>query len=152
MRARGWRWVIVVSLVLNLFLLGVAGAQNWPRVAGALGLPHRAAPFIGQLGDGALLGLVTALPLKDSLTLRRAFAEQRDRLRPLMARNNASIEALREAVARTPIDEDALRAALADLRQARLALADVLEPLLLAVVPALSPEGRQVLSTFRVRG
>ena len=101
----GWlTGLLVGSLALNLLLIGVISGQWWSQSRSA------PAPLAWVMGDGLSEDAASALP---SFRERRAVSRQaRQEIRTSLAR-------LRDVLEDHPIDQDALRDALADLRQAR---------------------------------
>lgn len=101
----GWLvGLLVGSLALNLLLIGVISGQWWSQSRSA------PPPLAWAMGEGLLEDTASVLP---SFRERRAVSRQaRQEIRTSLAR-------LRGVLEDHPIDQDALRDTLADLRQAR---------------------------------
>lgn len=142
---------LVASLGLNLFLLGLLGAQFWQGRGRAPETPQAMASLglTGRPGE-TLARIAALLPPEDAAVLRGAF---RARLAELVAAGGASRAALEQArrdLAAEPLDLARLRADLLAAREARQRLSPLLEAALLEAAPRLSPAGRNTLARARL--
>ncbi|WP_044560960.1 periplasmic heavy metal sensor [Azospirillum sp. B4] len=144
------RLALILSLALNLFLLAFLGAQQWRQQVALHALP----PAIAGTPAGSALAnllsqLAEQLPTEDRRLLRTAFVSHAAQFQEAQARFAAAMDQVRTEVDRTPLDIDALRAAIANAREQRQPMGPVLEDIMMDVLPKMSPEGRHVLSHYR---
>jgi len=92
--------------------------------------------------------LAATLPAADAAALRAEFASER--LAAGSAREAYDrVDQVKTLPRAEPFDLSALRAAMADARAARLALDQVLQGVIAAIIPKMSPEGRGPLAEWR---
>jgi len=142
-RATPWVVALLLSILANGVMLGVvlqattdgprAGSHHMrgdgpPSRRGGDGFNFRA--FIGALPDDAR---------DDARTLLDA---QREDLRALFRQTREAQIAAQDAVAAEPYDPDRVRRAFDELRDARMAMEEAVEAIILDVVADLSPEDR----------
>lgn len=135
------RWLgpaFLVSLAFNLFLvalISVALVKGPP--GGEFGPPPR--------GEGAALlhGAFKELPEEDRKEIRRAMREKFREIRPHFSEMQEAREALADAVAAEPYDENAVRAAFDEVSRAMTAMSDMGRDAMLDGFARLTPEQRQ---------
>ena len=136
------RWLLPLSLALNVFLatLAVMRPPFPPPRHGPPPSPAHIAERIAQ-----------TLPAADGAVLRQVFAVHAAE----MERNHALIHALpdrvRAILAAPALDEAALKAAMADNRDAHAAMDDALAQVIVETATRLSPEGRAALARWDPR-
>ena len=144
---RPWlRWLIVVSLGLNLFLLGFIAAQTWQ-------LRHSYRPDVAGVAGATgepLRRIADALPPHDRVLLQSAFAARQSELAGLHRRWRAAIGQVRADIAAEKFDAEQLQADLATAKATRQATVEVIEQVVLSALPDMSPEGRKRLSQNRL--
>ncbi|MDE1145537.1 MAG: periplasmic heavy metal sensor [Azospirillaceae bacterium] len=146
------RLLLTLSLALNLFLLAFVGAQQWRERAVLRMLPPSvAATPGGNALASAFIDLAENMPADDRRLLREAILSHMAQLEQAQAGFIQAMDQVRAEIDRTPLDDDALRAAIANARTQRQPLGLVLEDIMMDVVPKMSPEGRHVLGHYRER-
>lgn len=142
---RSSRWLLLASLALNLFFVGVGGALLWQTYAWNQSLT-------GQVSshniDTRIQQIAATLPPEDGDKLRTAFAAKRTRIDDADSNFHRARNAVRAAVAAQPFDGDALRAAMGRLRVARQAVDRQVQDFFADLVPTLSQAGRQKLADW----
>jgi len=143
------RWIVVVSIAMNLFLMALVGAQAWR----ATQLRRMALPAISEferLGlqdpEGTVRRLGAGLSRDDAAILVGAARARIDALLGVKADFVAAVEHARAEVARDPVDSAALRSAIEEARRQRQRFGPLLEDILLDAVPRMSPQGRRELA------
>ena len=86
------------------------------------------------------------LPAADAAALRAQFASERLAAGSAREAYDRGLDQVRTLLRAVPLDLSALRAAMADARAARLALDQVLQGVIAAIIPKMSPEGRGPLA------
>lgn len=144
-----FRWVLLLSLALNVLLAAVVGTawlhHHDGRGRGMGGAVH--------LPRGERLEKV--LPEADRPALRAAYDRHRDDIRPKIGALWDARNAVREALHAEPFDAARATAALATLREREGAVAAAVHGLLVDLSASVSPEGRIAiakLSTTHGRG
>lgn len=117
---RGLRIALVLSLAVNLLILGAVAGMLW-RHAGPDGLRMRGAP--PGLGSYAL-PYVQALPVQDRRALHDALREGEAGRRQSRAARRAAYADVLSALRAEPFDADVLRAALARQRDTVMTVQD----------------------------
>ncbi|WP_186455772.1 periplasmic heavy metal sensor [Nitrospirillum pindoramense] len=146
------RLVFILSLALNLFLLAFLGAQQWRQRAVLGALPPTLARSAAGNALATIIGqLAEQLPPEDSRLLRDAILSHMGQLEAAQGRFADAMSQVRAEIDRTPLDPDALRAAMAHAREERQPISPVLEDIMMEVLPKMSPEGRHILARYRGR-
>ena len=137
-RRRVLRIVLVISLIVNVFLVGLlAGQVVSGRMANL--------PFGGAILR-ELPQIAQSLPEDDRATARRAFRQlARELMQGFRAVRTARQDVL-DALSTEPFDVAALDRALMELRSRTDAAQAIAHQALLAIGPDLSPEGRAALA------
>ncbi|NBC33134.1 MAG: periplasmic heavy metal sensor [Alphaproteobacteria bacterium] len=142
---RRWRSVLlIVSLALNLFLVGIlAGGRlaDWR---------DHGSPGAAALGPGAVSQLLRELPASTRIEARRMFMDRRPEIRRHMRElRNARVEALRILRAE-PFDQAAFAAAMATVRDRTLALQAAVQEVLIELSGRVDAETRARLADAAV--
>jgi uncharacterized membrane protein len=147
------RIALVASLALNLLLIAVVGGQQLRRLVAGFPVDEPVG-FWSEDGSPtpAVAQILAALPTGDAALLREAIAAHREQLAGIRAEFARAMQGVRAEIARTPADAERLREAIETARRARQAFGPILQAILLAAVPRMSEQGRQVLSQYRLSG
>jgi len=137
-----FRWlkrVLIVSLCLNLLLVGAATAiaVRWQLHPDA------------QIYRVALRQLTRQLDHADAGIVRRTFFERREQARSANADYRRALRELLAALQESPRDDARLQAAIRDARAKRAAQSDVTFDSLLGSLQEISPAGRDALLKAR---
>lgn len=142
-RATPWIVALLLSILANGVMLGVVlqtttdGPRPGPHHMRGDGPPPRPG------GDGfnfrAFMG---ALPEDAREDARILLEDSRDELRARFRQTRAAQIAAQDAVGAEPYDADQVRRAFDDLREARMAMEQAVEAIILDVVAGLEPEDR----------
>ncbi|MDZ5649056.1 periplasmic heavy metal sensor [Nitrospirillum sp. BR 11828] len=152
MRSPILRLVFILSLAVNLFLLAFIGAQQWRQRAALGTLPPMLARSAAGNALATIIGqLAEELPPEDSRLLRAAILSHMTQLETAQGRFADAMSQVRAEIDRTPLNPDALRAAMANAREQRQPIGPVLEDIMMEVLPKMSPEGRHILARYRGR-
>lgn len=136
--ARRWRWVLIVSLTLNLLVVGVV-AGTVLRHAGGDGPPEAAR----ALGFGPWS---RGLSHDDHQALRRAFEASGQDFRAAWREERADRSALIAALQAEPFDPAALDAIAARMHARSVTRMDLGQRLIRDHVVAMTPEARHALA------
>ncbi|MBX6327868.1 MAG: periplasmic heavy metal sensor [Pseudolabrys sp.] len=139
-RAAGSRWLLLGSLALNLFFIGIA-------VAMAIRIP--AQPRWDPNVFVRVERLADSLPAADAALVRRAMAEHREAIAAAQDRYHAAREKIRAAFRQDPVDVTAIRSAMADTRAARQNFDQVIQGVFADLAPQLSSTARHRLADWR---
>ena len=132
------RWLLLGSLALNLFLIGLMVA-----------LITREPPATDRSPAGRIDGLASTLPAADGAKLRANFAANRANVDGARKKYEDSREAIRAVLRREPFDNAALRAAMAESRAARQEFDTALQAVMAQAAGEMSPAGRAALADWR---
>jgi uncharacterized membrane protein len=142
--ARSSRWLLLVSLALNLFFVGVAGAlivRNYTSTPVLVPVPnHSVASRIDRLA--------ATLPPADGEKLRAEFRARTATVEPAREAYRRAQDATRAVLRGEPFDVAALRAAMAQTRAARQVLDEALHGVVAAAAEQMSPAGRARLADW----
>lgn len=143
---RSSRGLLVISLALNLFFLGVAGT---------LAVRHYMAPSQPTMlvqprmnAAGRIERLALGLPRADGDILRAAFRAREAEAEAARDALNRAVERVQAGLRAQPFDPAAVRAAMADARAARPAYEHAMHEILVAAAAAMSQEGRTQLGSW----
>jgi uncharacterized membrane protein len=140
-RAGRWsRWILFVSLALNLFFIGAWAAFAWRHFAWARHRPWSPATRIERLA--------AALPAGDAEKLRNQFRTHQGNIEGAVASYRQAQRGTREALRAEPFNADALRSAMAEARKARGKLDEALQDVIATAGAAMTPEGRRSLADW----
>lgn len=142
--ARSSRWLLLVSLALNLFFVGVAGAliaRNYASTPVLIPVPnHSVASRIDRLA--------ATLPPADGEKLRAEFRARAQTVESARDAYRRTQDAARAVLRAEPFDVAALRAAMVQTRAARQVLDEALQGVVAAAAEQMSPAGRARLADW----
>jgi len=142
--ARTSRWLVLVSLALNLFFVGAAGALVARNYFSA---PSPNAP-VDRSVAARVDRLAATLPPADGEKLREEFRARSATVEPARDAYRRAQDAAREILRIEPFDVGALRAAMAQTRAARQVLDEALNGVVAAAAAQMSPSGRAKLADW----
>jgi uncharacterized membrane protein len=135
---------LLISLVVNLFFVGIIGAMavrsylvNEPPVTQS----RRSA-------EARIDRIAATLPTADAAILRAKFDSERSSAEAAHEAYDRSLEQVRTALRAEPFDASALNSAMADARSERVALDQVLHEIIAASAAQMSSEGRNRLADW----
>jgi uncharacterized membrane protein len=139
------RWLLIGSLALNLFFIGLIASMAVRSLGPAPEVPSN------RRDSARIESIAATLPPADAARLRAEFANRR-----------ATIEAAREDIARAqdgiratlraePFDAEAMRRAMADTRAARENLYQNIGSVISTAAAEMSQAGRNKLADWRTR-
>jgi uncharacterized membrane protein len=132
----GWRRALLVSIALNLFLAGLIvthlAREKW---------------YAGPKAPRIEL-LAATLPAADADKLRAEFEADAAAITPARAAFHQAQDAVRASFRVEPFDRAATERAMANLRNKRLALEDVLHAALAKAAQRMSVEGRNKIADW----
>jgi uncharacterized membrane protein len=131
------RWLLLGSLALNLFFIGVAAALMIRSPAP----PDRSI-------SARIERLAATLPAADADKLRGQFKANRAAVESARDGYDATRETMRQALRREPFDIDAMRAAMSKTRTARQNFDLVLQSMIATAAAEMSPAGRNKLAEW----
>jgi uncharacterized membrane protein len=133
------RSVLLVSLALNLFILGVGGALAVRHFmpGGSTTPPEPARSAAARIDR-----LAATLPGADAEILRAEFRARETSVEAANTKYRAAQDRIRSALRAEPFKADAMRAAMAETRTARYALSVALEDVIVSAAAKMSSEGR----------
>lgn len=140
-RRSGSRWLLLGSLALNLFFVGVAVALT----IRAPGPPRRWDPNVFVRVER----LTAALPAADALILREGMESRHNAIEAAQGRYHDAREAIRETLRQSPFKGDAMRAAMAETRAARQTFDQVIQGVFADAATNMSAQGRLVIANWR---
>lgn len=142
--ARTSRWLVLGSLALNLFFVGVAGAL--------VARSYFSAPVLVTVPDRSVASridrLAATLPPADGEKLRAEFRLRAATVEPARDAYRRAQDAAREILRTEPFDVGALRAAMVQTRAARQVLDEALNGVVAAAAVQMSPAGRAKLADW----
>jgi uncharacterized membrane protein len=139
-RATGSRWLLLGSLALNLFFVGVA-------VAMAIRAPEppRWDPNVFVRVER----LATALPAADAALLRTAMQTNHNAIAAAQASYQTARDEIRAALREDPFQANVMRAAMVKTRAARQNFDQVIQGVFADLAPQLSSAARHTLADWR---
>lgn len=133
------RWLLLGSLALNLFFVGVA-------VAMAIRAP--APPAWDRNVFVRVEHIADTLPPADADLLRGQINANRQLIDEAQTKYHSAQDAIHEALRHEPFDVNAMRAAMAQTRAARQAFDQVIQGVFAFSAAQMSPAGRQALADW----
>jgi uncharacterized membrane protein len=133
------RWLLLGSLALNLFFVGVALAMVI-RAPAALTWDRNVFVRVERLAS--------TLPPADADLLRGQIAANRQLIEDSQTRYRASQEQIRATLRQQPFDAEAMRAAMAKSRAARQSFDQVIQGVFAFSAAQMSPAGRSALADW----
>lgn len=135
------RWLLLGSLALNLFFIGIA-------IAMAVRPPPP-----GRMWDRDIFvrteRLAERLPKEDGAILIAQMNANRDAIERTQKQYRAGQEAIRESFGKEPFDANAMRAAMSDTRAARQAFDVAVQAAFANAATQMSQAGRAALADWR---
>jgi len=142
------RWLLLGSLALNLFFIGIGGAL----LMRSYGFDT---PTASKAGDRSIAGRVeriaVRLPGEDADRLRAAYLANRQELERTRRAYYDRQDLVRTALRNQPFSVDALKTALADMRAARQISDRQFHEFFAQQVSQMTPSGRQQLANWPSR-
>jgi len=133
------RWLLLGSLALNLFFVGVA-------VAMAIRTP--APPAWDRNVFVRVEHIADTLPPADADLLRGQINANRRQIDAAQTKYHTAQDDIHAALRREPFDADALRSAMAETRAARQAFDQVIQGVFANTAAQMSPAGRKALADW----
>jgi uncharacterized membrane protein len=137
------RWLLIVSLALNLFFIGAASTLAARHYLES-GQPE--AVQFQRTAAGRIEWLAAPLPREDAEKLRASFRPQATAAEQARGALNRAIDHLQAALRKQPFDPADLRAALIEIRTSRPVYEQVMGDLYFAAVVEMSTEARLKLA------
>jgi uncharacterized membrane protein len=139
------RVILLISLALNLFFLGLISAGPIRH----LFHPHQR-PVIEPRRSAAerIDRLASTLPTEDADKLRAAFRTKDRTLESAHAAYRKAQESMRSTLRAEPFDASALRSAMTEVRAARQSLDAALQDVIATAATEMSPAGRSKLAEW----
>lgn len=135
------RWLLVISLALNLFFIGIVGA---------MGVRYLLDTQSAQRNDISKIERIAAtLPAADGDLLRAEYARQRDAVEAARDAIHRQQDQIRAALRKEPFDAAAMQTAQAGSRAARESFYQVLHGVVLTAASRMSTVGRSKLADWR---
>jgi len=132
------RWLLLGSLALNLFFIGVVAAL-------AIRSP---APAWDRDAFVRVERIASSLPPADAEILRGRIQASRADIEAAQTKHRAAQDIIREALRAQPFDADALRAAMANTRAARQAFDQTIQAMFAGSAAQMSQAGREALADW----
>jgi len=133
------RWLLLGSLALNLFFIGVAIAMMIRAPAPTYWDPN---VFV------RVERLAATLPAADAEILRRRIAASHTAIDEAQAKYHSSRQHIHEVLRQEPFDVAAMRAATAQTRAARLNFDQTIQGVFADIAAEITPAGRQALANW----
>jgi len=138
------RWILLVSLALNLFFFGIGAAYLWRNYVSTP--PARPAGY--WTAAARMDRLASTLPAADAEKLRMEFRGHATAIDAAAGVYRGAQERLRAALHAEPFSVEAVKAAMAEGRAARQKLDEALQDVLASASAAMSPDGRRRLADW----
>jgi uncharacterized membrane protein len=139
------RWLLPVSLALNLFFMGAAGAVAF-RYSSPV--PLTTVARIDHSLAGRLNRIAASLPPADADVMRTQLRGDAEKVAAAQADLRLSQDDVRKSLRAEPFDADAMRAAMAENRTARENFDLVLHDMVAAAAARMSVVGRAKLADW----
>lgn len=133
------RWLLLGSLALNLFFVGVA-------IAMAIRAP--APSYWDRNVFVRVERLAATLPPADADILRSRISANRPAIEEAQNSYHTAQDGIHEVLRQEPFDVEAMRAAMAKTRMARQAFDQTIQGVFAGVAASVSPAGRQALANW----
>ncbi len=131
------KWLLIASLLLNLFLIGSIAGGAYKLLAN-----HQT----GKVGQNALRFAAENLSLEQQRSFKKTLREARREAKPLLETANEARAEVRKLIAAPSFDRQAVEVALAKTREADRAVRMKIEVTMLNFAESLSAEDRQKLA------
>ena len=139
------RWLLLGSLALNLFFIGIGGAILLQDLVLA---PHVAPATSDRSVAGRIERIAATLPREDADRLRAAYRAQRGEIDGTRAAYRDMRDAIRAALRVQPFDEAGLRSVMAEARAARQAFDRRIQDFFARVASEMTQAGRNKLADW----
>jgi len=133
------RWLLLSSLALNLFFVGVA-------IAMAVRAP--APSYWDRNVFVRVERLAATLPPADAEILRGQINARRDAIADAQIAYHTAQDHIHEVLRQEPFDAEAMRAAMAKTRAARQTFDQTIQSVFAGIAASISPAGRQALANW----
>lgn len=133
------RWLLLGSLALNLFFVGVAVAMAIRAPAPSYWDPN---VFV------RVERLAATLPPADADILRGQINENHAAIDDAQTKYHSARQHIHDVLRQEPFDIEAMRAATAQTREARLAFDQTVQGVFANIAAKISPAGRQALANW----
>ncbi|MGA8616765.1 MAG: periplasmic heavy metal sensor [Xanthobacteraceae bacterium] len=140
------RWLLPVSLTLNLAFAGAAGASFLRHSAASV--PLEPVTHMTRGAEQRLDRIATSLPAPDAQIMRSAIRAEAAKVVAAQASLRLSQEDVRNSLRAEPFDPAAVRAAMAETSAARDNYDQVLHDLIASAAARMSPVGRSKLADW----
>lgn len=137
------RWLLLVSLALNLFFIGVGGALLLQGFGSDTFAPRAA---YDRSVAGRIERIAAVLPPADADRLRKAYKERQSEIDGARAAYRDKQEAVRAALRAQPFNLETLKTAMAEMRAARQAFDLSIHGFFAQQASEMSEAGRQALA------
>jgi uncharacterized membrane protein len=137
------RWLLLGSLALNLFFIGIAVAMAFRGPAPASRWDRNVFVRVERLA--------AALPQADADVVRGAMQAQHDAIASAQDKYHSAREHIHETLRHDPFKVEDLRAAMAETRMARQNFDQVIQGVFADVASQLSAAGRHAIANWRNR-
>jgi uncharacterized membrane protein len=133
------RWLLLGSLALNLFFIGVALAM---ALRGPAPSSSDRDVFV------RVERLATTLPPADAALFRAAIDGSREKVQVAQTQYRGAQDEIRQALRHDPFDIESMRIAMTETRAARQNFDQIVQGVFLSVAPKMSSSGRQALANW----
>lgn len=133
------RWLLLASLAVNLFFIGVAVA---------LLVRAPAKPTYDRNVFVRIDRLAATLPPSDGAKMRAEIAAHHDSVAAAQTNYRAAQDAIRATLRQEPFDENAMRAAMVQTRAARQNFDQAIQSVVALAAAEMSPAGRRALADW----
>jgi uncharacterized membrane protein len=141
-RRSGSRWLLLVSLALNLFFIGATVALSVRTPAP----PKWSSDIFVRVEQ-----IAAALPAADARILREGIDARHDAIDAAQNHYHDAREEIRATLRQEPFKAQSLRAAMTDTRAARQNFDQVIQAVFADAASNMSAQGRLVLANWRSR-
>jgi len=139
------RWILLVSLGLNLFFLSATGTLVFRHYVAERAMS--AAPLDRSVG-ARIERLAATLPAADGEVLRGEYRANATTVDASREGYRNGQDAVRQTLRRDPFQPDAMRAAMAETRAARQTFDQLLQEVIASAAAKMSPAGRNKLADW----
>jgi uncharacterized membrane protein len=144
-RSGTMRWLLPVSLTLNLVFAGAAGASFLRHSAA---VPLEPVTHMTRGAEQRLDRIATSLPASDAQIMRSAIRADAAKVVAAQASLRLSQEDVRNSLRAEPFDPAAVRAAMAETSAARDNFDQILHEVIASAAAKMSPVGRSKLADW----
>jgi uncharacterized membrane protein len=142
--ANGSRWLLLGSLALNLFFVGLLIAL----LGGQFFTAAPPSPALDRSVTARVERIAATLPSRDAEILRTHFRTEQAAIEKTRDAYRGAQDVVRQALRAQPFDAAVLNGAMTGMRSARQAFDSTLQAMLARAAAAMSPEGRSKLADW----